>query len=375
MELSKQGKISGLDELRGLAALLVLVYHLYQSFFRGIPNYNSSGNLIFPDSFDERFNFLNEFNAGVNLFFILSGFLIHSIYTKSTFDRGVLKSFLFKRFLRIIPPYYFSMSIAIIGGLVIKYFDISIFDVIYHLLFINNLKPEHAFTIQAVYWSIAVEVQFYIFYALFRYATDSINMKHKLLYFFFITFFISIVYKLTLYHYSSNLAGLRWEILYNSILRFPEWLLGALAFEYRHYFLKYKYKMHLFFILIIVTPFLNNYFLNHLLICDILYGIAFSFLILAVTENDFSFKPLKFLGQISYSMYLNHFLIYSVWDTVLMKIFGLEKVPSLERFFIQFSGLFVAIIGSYILYILIEKPSQKIKSKLAFSSELKGKPI
>jgi peptidoglycan/LPS O-acetylase OafA/YrhL len=358
-------KLYGLDELRGLAAIMVLIYHLYQSFFRGIPNYNDEGIQTFPKTFLPIFNSLNELNAGVNLFFVLSGFLIHYLYSKKLFDSKQSLLFLKKRFLRIVPPYYFSILITVIGGLIIGYLTISVKDLASHLLFINNFSAETAFTIQAVYWSIAIEVQFYILYNLYKYLSDKLNYEHKLLWFFIIMFSISIIYKLLLLTTGQHYAALRWETLYNVLLRFPEWLIGAIFYQYGDRILQLKNKIILIILFLISNLVFNHYFIYHLFVSDILYALAFGLLIWVLIERRIQIYFFQFLGRISYSMYLNHFLIYSIWDVAIIKLLNLPRVASWERLLTMSTGLIVSIIGSYILYKLIEEPSLKIKSLLA----------
>ncbi|ABG58174.1 acyltransferase family protein [Cytophaga hutchinsonii] len=363
--ITKQ-KIRGLDELRGIAAVMIVIYHIYQSYFRGIPNYNAEGVLVFPETFNPNYNILNELSAGVNLFFVLSGFLIHLLYANKYFDWQASKVFLSKRLFRILPPYYASVAIALAGGLVISYLKIDIWNVLMHVLCIHNFDYGYAFSIQAVYWSIAVEVQFYILYCMYRFIADRYTIEHKLLWFFAFCLTVSVIYKLVLYLSIDNVtisnAGMRWLMLYNTILRFPEWLLGALFFEYLPLIKKIKYKYVWILLLLVFTTVLNHYFVWHVFGSDLVYSIAFSLLIVSLTDLKKDVALFVFLGNISYSLYLNHFLIYSVWDTAWLRLLHLPRVASAERILIMVSGFFVCIAGSYILYRLIEKPAMNLKS-------------
>ena len=75
----------GLDALRGIAILLVVMYH-YFSFFR-------IGWI------------------GVDLFFVLSGFLITSILLRSRSKPNFFRNFFVRRMLRIFPLYYFVLAL------------------------------------------------------------------------------------------------------------------------------------------------------------------------------------------------------------------------------------------------------------------------
>jgi peptidoglycan/LPS O-acetylase OafA/YrhL len=87
--------VPALDGIRGLAILLVLFYHLFWSN---------------PETTSRLFDFLNEIRAssyiGVNLFFVLSGFLITGILLDTLHVPHFFKTFYARRALRIFPLYY-----------------------------------------------------------------------------------------------------------------------------------------------------------------------------------------------------------------------------------------------------------------------------
>ena len=89
--------IDALDGLRALAIILVLLYHL-------TPGHNSDRGL---ESFV--FKIADIGWAGVDLFFVLSGYLITSILLEYKENRQSLKVFFLKRLLRICPLYFFVL--------------------------------------------------------------------------------------------------------------------------------------------------------------------------------------------------------------------------------------------------------------------------
>lgn len=74
-----------LDGLRGIAALMVFIFHFYQGAYK----------------------YITIGQTGVTLFFVLSGFLITSILLYSKGEKNFLRNFFLKRLLRISPLYYF----------------------------------------------------------------------------------------------------------------------------------------------------------------------------------------------------------------------------------------------------------------------------
>lgn len=91
-----------LDGLRGLAVGMVLAWH-----FIGIPAWASEGR-----AFQMLFRIFLFGGAGVNLFFVLSGFLItRIIISRKQSNTGFLFAFYVRRALRILPPYLLLVTI------------------------------------------------------------------------------------------------------------------------------------------------------------------------------------------------------------------------------------------------------------------------
>jgi peptidoglycan/LPS O-acetylase OafA/YrhL len=91
-----RGRIPELDGVRGLAILLVLVWH-----FVGSPLQNEDGTLAVPAA-----RVLRLAWSGVDLFFVLSGFLIGGILLDHRESPGYFKAFYARRFCRIFPLYF-----------------------------------------------------------------------------------------------------------------------------------------------------------------------------------------------------------------------------------------------------------------------------
>jgi peptidoglycan/LPS O-acetylase OafA/YrhL len=140
-----------LDGLRGLAILLVVVYHNF-----GFTNYFFFGWL------------------GVDLFFVLSGFLITDILLKSFGSPYYLRNFYTRRILRIFPVYYISLIIFL---LVLPHIHNLPVDLSYYTnnqlwlwTYLQNwlfiFKPNEGSDILHHFWSLAVEEQFYLIWPL-----------------------------------------------------------------------------------------------------------------------------------------------------------------------------------------------------------------
>jgi len=140
------GRIRELDAVRGLAAILVVLYHLWSyKFYFGW--------------------------AAVDLFFVLSGFLITSIILKNCGGKGFLLPFYSRRGLRIWPIYY----LAILALILVNRFLPSPYHLReglpYYLTYTQNLwlyafKAGPNLRPLAHTWTLAVEEQFYVFWPL-----------------------------------------------------------------------------------------------------------------------------------------------------------------------------------------------------------------
>ena len=135
---------SRIDGLRALAVGAVMMSHyLPHEYLFGIP--------------------LGSF--GVNLFFVISGFLITGILSaaREFQTASVLRAFYFRRFLRIFPLYYFCLIVSSASG----WID-SEGDIIWHWLYASNWMfwSQGAWGDAAHFWSLAVEEQFYLFWPL-----------------------------------------------------------------------------------------------------------------------------------------------------------------------------------------------------------------
>ncbi|MGC4048850.1 MAG: acyltransferase [Paludibaculum sp.] len=148
-----KNRIPALDGLRGIALLLVLLLH-----FRA------------PDLAHPWKGILGLGWVGVQLFFVLSGFLITGILLDSRGSTNYFTGFWMRRILRIFPLYFAALAafLFVFPTLVVygdKYLPNQA-DRIYYWMYLNNWVPlpadgrlEH---ILGHFWSLAVEEQFYL---------------------------------------------------------------------------------------------------------------------------------------------------------------------------------------------------------------------
>ncbi len=145
--------VPSLDGLRGLAILLVIPHNLRL--------------LVEPhDALSHWLTFWFDRGwVGVQLFFVLSGFLITRILLRSRQSEGYFKAFFMRRTLRIWPLYYGSLALVlwVLPALGVAMRRDPQLD-IYLLSFLSNyVHPFHPGAIvMPHFWSLAVEEQFYL---------------------------------------------------------------------------------------------------------------------------------------------------------------------------------------------------------------------
>jgi peptidoglycan/LPS O-acetylase OafA/YrhL len=160
-----------LDGLRGLAILMVLVYHfcLQYPIFQGPEAGHRFGTLL---------QLAHAGWMGVDLFFVLSGFLITGILVETRANQHYFRNFLARRFLRIWPLYYLTLIIFIVvlprllASPPVELIRMQHQQAWFWLYGANWLMArEGGFgeTAGGYYWSLAVEEQFYLVWPLVVY--------------------------------------------------------------------------------------------------------------------------------------------------------------------------------------------------------------
>ena len=143
-----QAWMPAMQSLRGLAALWVVLYHLqvYMDFF-ALPL------LALPGM---RFGWL-----GVDLFFVLSAYLLGQPFLDRRREVQAGR-FWMDRFLRIAPPYYAAFLLTAIGYSLFAPDAWIPGKAWWSLLFLQNFRYEAFIAVNPAFWSLAVEMQFYL---------------------------------------------------------------------------------------------------------------------------------------------------------------------------------------------------------------------
>jgi peptidoglycan/LPS O-acetylase OafA/YrhL len=323
--------LPGLNGLRAIAALMVLVTHVYQI----------AG--IFGDEFSKQLYNQHHLvgTTMVNLFFVISGFIITYVLYNEKARTGTisLKNFYIKRFLRIWPIYFLILILVII---LVKFTNLyalfptinglGIVLIVFFIITISPIAPAALISVLPHYWSLSVEEQFYIFWPIiFKKIKPRQVLTVCLLIIAGIAFLRNTFAYLESSYHKPLYTGFR--VIFNDSMfgSIAIGIIGAWLLEHKHRFLKHIYNKGLqllcwgIFLLSIIYPFYVPYFHFEIMAAVCLV------LVLNVTSNPQTIVSLNFplldkAGVISYGIYLFH------WPLIPILIIGIKKIGLWDAF-------------------------------------------
>lgn len=371
-EVNNPNRVFGLDVFRAIAILIVIVGHanffLVPYFSYEIGNSNL-GNIL-----------RTAFTAfdGVDLFFVLSGFLIGGIILKQFLAKDKitlmdLKTFWFRRWLRTLPAYYFILIVNIVLLFsLIPLPEFSNSSLINYFFFLQNMI-HGGIIFFSESWSLSVEEWFYLTFPVLFAVTCLVNpsvINRSRLFLVTCLVFITLILSYRIFKSIDypmwNLAQWNNEFRTVTIARLDSILFGVFFA-----FIKYSKpvffdsKKNLFLILgflVLATNFYLGYVLNWTnkgrYMCTIYYSVlSFGmacFLPYAESVKKARYKFLAFftfISIISYSLYL---INYSIVLELSLKYLNPEGL--MQRISCYIGFIIISIFGATILYKIIEKP-------------------
>lgn len=160
----KPSHIKALDGVRGIAILLVIAHHWIQS-VAAIPIHGYLRAISLPVAFIGQ--------TGVDLFFVLSGFLITRILLSVKSEPGGIKNFYFRRALRIFPLYYLILfAVLVLTPPAIRHEQLRmnpndtglVWLWCYGANYAQWLYKDWLYGGLDHFWSLAIEEHFYLFW-------------------------------------------------------------------------------------------------------------------------------------------------------------------------------------------------------------------
>ena len=333
--------LRSMEGLRGLAVFLVFLVH-----YSTLVNPWLSGNAIILADFIHDFSGL-----GVDLFFVLSGYLIYgSIISKNTFS---IFNYSKRRMQRIYPTFLVVFLLYLVLSFLfpsesklpaqLNQLVIYIVQNLFLLPGVFKIDP-----IITVAWSLSYEVLYYILIpcSIFGLAMKSWGQKTRLI------FWIAVC-----------ICGFIYFYYVSGPVRLMMFISGVLLFEL-HVSQKVTLKSggtHYLLLAFALFGLGEMYEFNHVISMFLVFILFLATCLNAFNTNSFTYQwltytPLRWLGNMSYSYYLIHGLTLKFSFLVFQKI-APENYTSDFLFFWLWIPLFVlTTLASICLFVVVEKP-------------------
>lgn len=354
-------KYDYIDALRGFAILAVVFYHSKQWV---IP---TSGILS---------QVAEQGARGVQFFYIASALtLFLSLGTRKKIEAHPITSFFIRRFFRIAPLFYTAIIVYMLyDGTVPRYFapnGIQWWYVLLTALFLNGWLPETINSVVPGGWSIAVEM---LFYLTVPYLFSRLKDIKSTLWFLFISLVMAKVLSVLAVDFFTPYFADDQRYLAVSFSNFwifsqmPVFTLGILLY---HVVTRYPDKNEkLATPLILLSLFLFAAFIKVETFADLfpqhfLFGAAFFLFALSLhfsPHKIFVNKITTFIGKISFSIYLAHFMVLKLVGTFLSDRYVLQGNIGFATAFVIVTGISVGI--SYVTYKSIEIPGINLGKRI-----------
>jgi len=375
MQAYSRKRVFGLDLMRAMAILLVVFSHLSWI----VPNAQG----VIPDLMGI------AGVLGVEIFFVLSGFLIghiiYKLYISDDFSFKTVSYFWVRRWFRTLPNYYLALIINVCVAL---YLGFNLPDNLWrYFLFIQNFASEMpSFFVES--WSLSIEEFAYIIGPLLLCATFFIKTKiPKSKQFLLITLFIIAILTLTKWMYTinddvktmrywnSNLKAVviyRIDAIYYGVFAAYISLVKPKLWKQSKY-IAFALSMIILCVLNVVVPIKYIFIETHPVFWNFWYLplnsaailLALPLLSQCQKAQKLISKPITFISIISYAMYLLH---YSIILQLMKNTWAAENLPKFDICIYIITYLSLTIIGAYLVYSLFEKPMTDLRD----SSKIKN---
>lgn len=337
----KQRRFTGVDALRGVAALLVCLDH----FASGNTNFLPSTSLI------------NTYCGwvgyhGIYVFFVISGFIIPLSLVRANYQIQSAPRYLLRRIVRIDPPYLASMLIEVTLNLILSRLPhyrgetLRWYEVLGHFGYLNGLLGWHWANI--VYWTLAIEFQYYIL--------------------------ISVTFPLIFSssRFTSTVAILAWSVVG---LMVPSYVL---VFKYGPLFaLGFILCRHLE---------RRSVWLESILLSTVALGTAYHFFgwlcvtvalmtMLGIAQWKAPSNLWLFFGTISYSLYLIHGTVGGHFINGLVKFASITNPTPLVAWLVIISAFGVTLPLVWLFWRWVERPSHLLAQRISVGVGGSSQPV
>lgn len=352
-------KIISIHYLRGIAGLCVVLFH-FRGYLNGVYAQKDLGAILF-----------NSGAFGVDLFFMISGFII-ALSTQNTTSKAI---FAIRRFFRIYPVF---IIVFVIGALTVYGYDPSE-NILRGAFFIHRdysiESPGFGYNVLGPAWTLSYEIYFYAIFVL----AMSFSHKYRTL----LSSIILITPIIVLQLYFNGGVSVSGTAAANvpvdnpafSLLRFVsspiiiEFAVGMLFYElYKRIYFTISNGVAMFIYFVCIGFFVTYYFSGNLngfgldrygiISVTLLFGFLVYDKFIGFTEN----RVLNFLGDISFSIYISHYLFINLLNFYKPEFY--VNTAGIAKFIMM---IFITITAGTLLHIYREKPFIRVGKSLETS--------
>lgn len=370
MNATQGNRVFGLDFLRSVAIGLVVMSH--------------AALLAFPNSNNLIFTIIKILGAiGVDLFFVLSGFLIGGILLRQIklhkTSKNDLLRFWKRRWFRTLPNYFFVLFLNILIFLFLGK-DLPKAIVLY-IPFLQNFSTPHPdFFTEA--WSLSIEEYAYLFLPFLLFLSFKLfknSNKEKLFLWVTLLSIVGLTFLKVIYYLSAEInslsdwsASFRKVIIYRIDAIYIGFLVVFVTQKFPEIMKKYKLyimvagififmMLHLFIYGLNLLPETNLGFYVFVYLQTVILSLAFLFPYFSQLNYSGLFsKPVKFISVNSYSIYLVN---YSIVSLGMQEIFDIATKSILQKMGIILLFLGMTVLFSNLIYQYFELPILKYRDR------------
>ena len=374
MQAHRGKRVFGLDLMRAIAIMLVVFSHVSWI----VPNAQG----FIPDLMGI------AGVLGVEIFFVLSGFLIgriiYRLYISDDFSFKSVSYFWVRRWFRTLPNYYFAL---IINVCVAIYLGFNLPDQLwkYFIFFQNFSSKMPSFFIES--WSLTIEEFAYMIGPLLLYFTLFLKTKiSKPKLFLFITILIIALFTFTKLSYSVNWfysffperksmgywnSNLKAVLIYRVDAIYYGVFAAFISMVKSKFWLKSRYiafvlSLLILFVMNVIVPMKSIFIETHPNFWNLWYlplnsiAILLALPLLSQWQKapKLISKPMTFISLISYAIYVLH---YSIILQLLKYKLPTDNLPKFDIIIYILVYLSITILSSYVLYRFFEKPMTNLR--------------
>jgi peptidoglycan/LPS O-acetylase OafA/YrhL len=328
-----------IDAWRGIAALWVALYH----FYGGVSHDYHLHIFVQPLHY-----LLSKGNAGVEIFFVISGYVIAYSIRQKRITPGYFGRFMLRRSIRLEPPYWATVAAAVGVLWLSNHLRPDHFvalpgwpRILAHLFYLQGFF--HVENIVGVFWTLCIEVQFYIFFLALVACSQLLGDRRISR--------LAALLPLTL----ASLAIQAHLLQGSGPWMFKFWYLfqlGVLAYWAVSKQVR-EIDFAIYALLVLAILCWHPFFLGFI---GWTTGVGFYLAGRFGRMGTLDYAPLQFLGRRSYSFYLIHFVIGMPFVTFFPEIFFGRVLPTGVAIASMAIALAASLVAATLLYHFIERP-------------------